>query len=46
MQPWKMQHFVKVMPMSALFTILLYTSFLTMGHLSIATVTADPQITA
>ena len=50
MQPWKQAHFIKVLPMSALFTVLLYTSFLTMGHVSIATVVvfrnATPLLTA
>lgn len=50
MQPWKKAHFIKVLPMSALFTILLYTSFRTMGKLSIATVVvfrnAGPLCTA
>lgn len=50
MQAWKFAHFVKVVPMAVLFTTLLYTSFRTMGYISIATVVvfrnAGPLFTA
>jgi len=50
MKPWKREHFVKIVPMGVLFTILLYTSFRSMGIVSIATVVvfrnAGPLMTA
>lgn len=50
MKPWKKEHFVKIVPMGVLFTILLYTSFMSMGIVSIATVVvfrnAGPLMTA
>jgi len=50
MKPWKTEHFVKILPMGALFTILLYTSFRTIGLVSISTVVifrnAGPLFTA
>lgn len=50
MQPWKLGHFTKIIPMGLLFTTLLYTSFRSMGIISIATVVvfrnAGPLMTA
>lgn len=50
MKPWKREHFIKVIPMAVLFTILLYTSFITMHYLAIPTVVvfrnAGPLFTA
>jgi len=50
MKPWRKDHFVKILPMAALFTVLLYTSFRTMGLVSISTVVifrnAGPLLTA
>jgi len=50
MNPWKKEHFVKVVPAAALFTVLIWTSFLAMGRISIATIViarnATPLCTA